>query len=216
MRRRSLVRRPVEAPRRSQVPVLCVEAPWQYSSCCDTMINTCRRFLPPSILQEATVRVLRSRPKDHITCFCSVVPKPFISSGNEDTRSHSYFTNKKTLSATRRHIVTANKTTPSGAQRLSRKEADQTDHGGIITFRCLRKHDVITTPYSTFSWSCLGINCTAVIGSSSSTTSSVSGKCGRWQCLRKGQSVSWTCRLHSATELAFAGRKEVAFQQEAA
>ena len=92
---RSLVRRPVEAPRRSQVPVLCVEAPWQYSSCCDTMINTCRRFLPPSILQEATVRVLRYRPKDHMTCFCSVVQKPFTTSGNEDTRSHSYFTNKK-------------------------------------------------------------------------------------------------------------------------
>ena len=95
MRRRSLVRRPVEAPRRSQVPVLGVEAPWQYSSCCVTMVNTCRRFLPPSILQEATVRVLRSRHKDHITCFCSVVPKPFLSSGKEDTRSHSYFTNKK-------------------------------------------------------------------------------------------------------------------------
>ena len=55
------------------------------------------------------VRELRSRPKDHITCFCSVVQKPLTSSGKEDPRSHSYFTREKTLSATRGHIVTANK-----------------------------------------------------------------------------------------------------------
>ena len=122
--------------------------------------------------------------RPHITCFCSVVPKPFISSGKEDTRSHSYFTNKKKhCQPPADTLLRQTKTTPSSAQPLSRKEADQTGHDGIITFRCLRRHDVITTPYSTFSWSCLGINCTAVIGSSSSTTSSVSGKCGRWHCL---------------------------------
>ena len=80
-------------------------------------------------------------------------------------------------------LLRQTKTTPSGAQPLSRKEADQTDHGEIITFRCLRKRDVITTPFSSFSSSCLGINCTAMIGSSSSTTSSVSGECGWLQCL---------------------------------
>ena len=89
--------------------LLCVGAPWQCSSCCVTRVSTSRRFLTPSILQEATVHVLRSRPKDHMTCFCNFVPKPFTASGHEDTRSHSYFTGKKTLSATRRHIVTANK-----------------------------------------------------------------------------------------------------------
>ena len=135
--------------------LLCVEAPWRCSSCCDTMVSTSRRFLKPSILPEATVRVLRSRPKDHMTFFCSVVARPFTTSGKEDTQSHSFFTSKKNCQPPTDTLLRQTKTTPSGAQPLSRTEADQTDHGGIITFRCLRKRDAITTPFSSFMSSCL-------------------------------------------------------------
>ena len=72
--------------------------------------------------------------------------------------TRTYSTGKKHCQPPADTLLRQTKTTPSGVQPLFRKEADQTDHGEIITFRCLRTDDVITTPVSLFSSSCLAIN----------------------------------------------------------
>ena len=178
MSRHCLARKPVAAPRCSQVPAVrggsmamffLLRHNGKHKSALLDTIDFARDDGPcPQMAAE--------RPHD---VFLQRCPETFHNIWKRRHTVSLVLHSEKNVSHPQTLLLRQTKTTPSAVQPLSRKEADQTDHGEIITFRCLRKHDVIKTPFSSFSSSCLGINCTAVIGSSSSTTSSFCGECGR-------------------------------------